>query len=122
MAEVIARHHAHDIIVPSSAGLTALGHVTDLTLKTLHANGYSTVGLSSKPFRRETLKNFDLIINLTGDPHEREFAGTVKVDNWKVEDPYGQEPDVYQRILEELESRVLLLAGRLRTAHQKARV
>jgi protein-tyrosine-phosphatase len=120
MAEAIARHHAHDIIVPSSAGMTALGRITDLTAKTLLANGYSTAGLSSKPFRRDALRNFDLIVNLSGEPHDRDFAGTVKVENWNVEDPYGQEPAVYQRILEELESRVLLLAGRLRSAQQKA--
>jgi protein-tyrosine-phosphatase len=120
MAEAIARQHANDIIAPSSAGLTALGRLTDLTVKTLLANGYSVVGLSSKPFRHEGIKNFDLIINLSGEPRDRDFAGIVKVENWKVEDPYGQEPAVYQRILEELESRVLLLAGRLRTAQQKA--
>jgi arsenate reductase (thioredoxin) len=120
MAEAIARHHAKDIIAPSSAGLSALGRVTDLTVKTLLANGYSIAGLSSKPFRREVLRNFDLIVNLSGEPHDREFAGTVKVENWNVEDPYGQDPAIYQRILEELESRVLLLAGRLRTVQQQA--
>jgi arsenate reductase (thioredoxin) len=120
MAEAITRRHANDIIVPSSAGLSALGRVTDLTVKTLLANGYSTVGLSSKPFRREALNNFDLIVNLAGESHDRDFAGIAKVENWTVEDPYGQDPAIYQRILEELETRVLLLAGRLRTAQRQA--
>ena len=122
MAEAITRHHAFELIEPSSAGFSPLGHLTQLTKQTLLANGYSIGRLSSKPLTRQALVNADLVVNISGESLDRYlnsaaaagFQSGPEVENWNVEDPYGQDPAIYQRILEELESRVLLLAGRLR--------
>jgi len=122
MAEAVARKLASDIIEPSSAGLYPFGSLAGHTEQTLIANGYSIAGLSSKPLRRDSLESADLIINMTGrslDPLF-DFAGSAdpslaqRVQDWNIEDPYGAPPATYQRILEELESRVLSLAARLR--------
>jgi arsenate reductase len=115
MAEAIARHKASDIIEPSSAGLYPLGRVAELAEQTLLANGYSVDGISSKPLSREALNDADLIINMADTPRDRFFGSLANVEDWDVEDPYGQDPSTYQRILEEIESRVLSLANRLRT-------
>ena len=120
MAESIARHHAPDIIDPSSAGLFPLGRVVDPTEQVLLANGYSVDGLSSKAMEGEALDNADLIINLTGAPRDRVFSTFVNVEDWNVEDPYGADDATYQRILEEIESRVLLLAARLRAEQRNS--
>jgi protein-tyrosine-phosphatase len=114
MAEAVARHHAAELIEASSAGLYPLGRLAQLTEQTLLANGYSVDGLSSKPLSRDALDNADFIINLSGEPRNLVFENPAKVEDWKVEDPYGEDPATYQRILEEIESRVLLLASRLR--------
>jgi protein-tyrosine-phosphatase len=115
MAEAIARHHASDVLDASSAGLYALGRVAELTEQTLLANGYALDGIASKPVAREALNDADLIINLAGAPRDRIFGSLANVEDWDVEDPYGQDPCTYQRILEEIESRVLSLANRLRS-------
>jgi protein-tyrosine-phosphatase len=129
MAEAIARGIASDIIEPSSAGFYPLGRLAEATEQTLLASGYPVAGLSSKPLRRDALEDADLIINMSGRPLDELFDdGTPardpllaqKVENWDVEDPYGEEPAIYQRILEDLESRVLLLANRLRAGQRAA--
>jgi arsenate reductase (thioredoxin) len=129
MAESIARHIASDIIEPSSAGIHPLGRIAEATEKVLRANGYPSVGLTSKPLKRITVDQADLVINMSGKPVDNLFAAgrpvkdpliAKKVENWKVEDPYGEDPATYQRILEELESRVLMLAARLRSGERAA--
>jgi protein-tyrosine-phosphatase len=123
MAESIARHHASDVLEPSSAGLYPLGRIATLTEQTLLANNYPIVHLHSKPLTREALEDADLIINLSGVPldrHMNDLPDTcAKLEHWNVEDPYGEDPATYQRILEEIESRVLLLAARLRAQQRK---
>jgi protein-tyrosine-phosphatase len=122
MAEAVARHHASELIEPSSAGFCPLGRLAQLTKLTLLANGYSVEGLSSKPLSRDALDNADLVINLSGEPRSLVFENPAKVEDWKVEDPYGEDPATYQRILGEIESRVLLLASRLRADQREAGV
>lgn len=114
MAEGIARHQAGDLLVASSAGLAPLGSVAALTLQTLQKNGYPADNLSSKPILRDAWDAADLVINMSGYPRERAFAGYSKVEDWEVEDPYGADPAVYQRIFEDIQARVLALIERLR--------
>lgn len=123
MAESVALHHAKDVIEPSSAGLHAFGSIVDSTREALFAKGYPTEGLSSKTLSFEALQQADLIVNMTGQPSGILFPGLSNVEDWLVEDPYGADPATYQKILEEIESRVLLLAARLRTqrSHSKNR-
>jgi len=120
MAESVARRDAADIIEPSSAGLYPLGRVSLGTEEVLLANGYSVDELSSKPLRSEAIENADLIINLSGERRELVFDDPSRVEDWKVADPYGEDPATYQRILEEIEGRVRLLASRLREGDQSA--
>jgi protein-tyrosine-phosphatase len=127
MAEAIAAQLAADIIYPSSAGLYPLGRLPEATEQTLLANGYAIEGLSSKPLRREAMENADLIINMSGGSLDGLFHGNDadpvldhKVESWRVEDPYGEDPATYQRILEDIQSRVLVLAGRLRSDQRAA--
>jgi arsenate reductase (thioredoxin) len=131
MAEAVARQLASDIIEPSSAGLCPLGRLAETTERVLRANGYPVVDLESKPLRRDAMESADVIINMSGEALDCLLEnGTIedkrvahKVENWPIDDPYGDTFFVYQRTLEELETRVLLLANRLREsqASQQAR-
>ena len=116
MAEAIASRQASDIIEPSSAGLYPLGYIAERTAETLLANGYGVADLSSKPLRRRTIGNADLIVNLSGERLEELLNGWPPVEDWNVPDPYGADVATYQRILEEIESRMRELAERLRAA------
>jgi arsenate reductase len=115
MAEAIARRDAADVIEASSAGLIPLGFVAGATKQTLLANGYSWDGLESKPIQSGALETASLIINMSGRTRELVFVDVSKVQDWDVEDPYGPDPALYQKTLEEIRGRVGELAEQLRT-------
>lgn len=122
IAEAVARQLASDVIEPSSAGLCPLGRLAENTEHVLRANGYPLDHLESKPLRRDALENADIVINMSGEALDCLLeAGSAedsllaqKVEDWPIDDPYGDTRTTYQRTLENLESRVLLLATRLR--------
>jgi len=123
MAEAIAHREAAEVIEPASAGLYPLGRIAERTIETLVATGYSADGLSSKSISREAVEEADLIVNLSGARIDYLFASapsklrhSQQLENWDVADPYGEDAATYQRILEEIESKVRQLANRLRVA------
>jgi len=127
MAEAIAHREAADVIGPTSAGLYPLGRIAEPTTETLVANGYSVDGLSSKSISREAVEEADLIVNLSGARIDYLFASapsklrnSQRLENWDVADPYGEDAATYQRILEEIESKVRHLASRLRAAEGRS--
>jgi protein-tyrosine-phosphatase len=118
MAEAIARQNAADVIEASSAGLAPLGFVAEMTKRTLAVNGYSSEGLASKPILPESWDAADVVINMSGRSRQQLFPDYGKVEDWEVQDPHGSALPVYQRICEEIESRVDALAKRLRKGSQ----
>jgi protein-tyrosine-phosphatase len=116
MAEAIAWRDASEEIEASSAGLAPLGFVAEMTTQTLLKNGYAAEGLASKPVSPEAWESADIVINMSGRAREfafRNFRGHTKVEDWEIEDPYG-DPEKYQGTYEEIQRRVLELAQRLR--------
>lgn len=122
MAEAIAQYAARDVMEPSSAGLFPLGHIAELTKQTLTKNGYSPNELSSDALTLEATNAADLIINMTGRPGAHIFRGKENVEDWLVEDPYGEDPETYQRVFESIQRRVnqLALTLRQKRTNQKA--
>jgi protein-tyrosine-phosphatase len=114
MAEAIAKREAADVLEASSAGLYPLGEIPDETQETLSRNGYSAVGLSSKPITNRIWNQADLVINLSGRIRDIAFDDPSKVEDWDVADPYGANPAFYETILEQLRQRIRLLADGLR--------
>ena len=118
MAESIALRDAADLFDTSSAGLSPLGVVQTRTLQTLKGNGYPTDNLQSKSILDDAWAAADLVINMSGYPRERAFrhatADLRKVEDWDVEDPYGSDPVVYQRIFEDIRSKIEVLVARVR--------
>lgn len=121
MAEAIARHDASDAIDAFSAGLAAIGFVTEMTKKTLMRNGYWVEDLESKAISAKIWEQVDLIINMSGRPKEEAFREYSKVEDWEIEDPYGDDPKVHQRAFEKIRLRVAELAERCRGESAAAR-
>jgi protein-tyrosine-phosphatase len=116
MAEAIARKDALEEMEASSAGLAPLGFVAEMTTKTLLSNGYAVDGLASKPISPDAWESADLVINMSGRAREfafRNLRGHSKVEDWEIEDPYG-DSEKYQGTYETIHRRVLELARRLR--------
>jgi protein-tyrosine-phosphatase len=118
MAEAVARQDAADVIVPASAGLAPLGHIERMTIHTLACNGYAAKGLVSKPITEEAWRSAELVINMSRRPREDAFPDYSKVEDWDVQDPYGADQEIYQRILDDIVTRVSELADRLRKQQQ----
>jgi protein-tyrosine-phosphatase len=116
MAEAIAWQDASQEIEASSAGLSPLGFVADMTTQTLMKNGYTAAGLTSKPIASEAWESADIVINMSGRASEfafRNFRGHAKIEDWEIEDPYG-DSEKYQSTYEKVQQRVAELAGRIR--------
>ena len=120
MAESIARRDAADILEVTSAGISPLGFLPELTQKTLTGNECSIELLSSKPITRELWDAADIVINMSGLDRHRAFPQPQKVEDWQVQDPYGADPELYQKIYEDIRERVGKLADRLRKSAQSA--
>ena len=114
MAESIARYDAADVIEASSAGLTPLGFLPPLTTETLAKNGYAINNLNSKGISEELWTSADIVINMSGRPRQQAFPEYEKVEDWLVEDPYGADAQLYQRIFESIQRRIAQLADGLR--------
>jgi TonB family protein len=110
MAEAIARVDASDTIDAFSAGLAPIGFVTEMTKQTLRRNGYWVEGLESKRISPKVWEQVDIVINMSGRPRALAFDEYSKVEDCDIEDPYGQDPDTYQRVFEEIRLRVAKLA------------
>lgn len=113
MAEAIARKDSADVIEASSAGLAPLGFVAEPTKATLTANGYAADGLDSKPILREIWDAAEIVINMSGRPREHAFQNLGKVEDWEIADPYGEDPEVYQRTFEDIRRHVAALTAKL---------
>ena len=57
-----------------------------------------------------------MVINMSGVPKHLAFIDYGKVEDWDVQDPYGNDPVLYQTIYEDIQRRVGHLAERLRGA------
>ena len=118
MAEAIARASAADVLEVRSAGLFPFGRVMDLTKQVLTGRGISCEGLASKSVAETADFHPDLIVNMSGWPVNVQggtrVGGGVKVEEWKVPDPYGEDLATYERICDDIEARVGELASRMR--------
>lgn len=119
MAEAIAQKNSADTIEASSAGLAPLGFVAEMTKATLKANGYATDGLDSKPIFPEVWDAADIVINMSGRPREHAFRNFAKVEDWEIADPYGEDPEVYQRSFEEIRRHVAALTAKLKKGYSE---
>jgi protein-tyrosine-phosphatase len=118
MAEAIARYDAADVIEPFSAGLSPMGTIAEQTRQTLVRNGYSAKGLTSEAMTPEAFDAAEIVINMTGRPIAEAVPEYEKVEDWMVQDPYGSDPDTYQRVFESIKRRVNQLALDLRDKRQ----
>jgi len=121
MAEAWARHLASDVIEPSSAGLAPLGEIATLTRRALEERGVSLDGQYSKGLTQSAREQAEVIVNITGLPGKAVFVGgKARVEDWRVDDPYGEDLEMYQHVRDEIEERVAHLAERLRAESRDA--
>ena len=114
IAEAIARHYAPHMIEAESAGVSPLGRVALETLAVLQEKGIRAEGHYSKSIN-DVLEFFEpqVIVNMSGHKLNGWFAREPVLE-WKIEDPYGSELEIYRRIYGSIEEKVKKLASDLR--------
>ncbi|MGH9789975.1 MAG: low molecular weight phosphatase family protein, partial [Candidatus Acidiferrales bacterium] len=107
MAEALARHLASDVIEPLSAGLSPFGRIVDTTRRILLERGLSVDGQYSKGLREAPLDGVTLVVNMSGIPGKALFGPPMRVMDWDVDDPYGEDMATYRRICEQIEEQIV---------------
>ena len=100
-----------------SAGVKAGVGVNPEAVKVMGEIGVDISKQYSKAIDNEKLGIYDAIISMcsvkTADFCPSTFIGTQ--DNWSIEDPKGQPPEVFRRVRDEIKSKVEELAKRTTT-------
>ena len=112
MAEGFARAYGSDVLIAESAGLTPALAVAPLTHKVMLEKN---IDLGYKyPQGTESLKGaFDLVINMSGQPLPKEIRAAM--EEWEIRDPIGESEEVYRRVRDQIEQRVMGLVLGMRS-------
>jgi protein-tyrosine-phosphatase len=107
MAEGFARRYGSDVMEPASAGLAPAPIVQPLTKKVMEERNINIDDQHPKDLGALELKNFDLIVNMSGTKLPSRIQ--IEVRDWKVEDPIGQTEEVYLTVRDQIENAVMRL-------------
>jgi len=117
MAEGFARAYGGDTLVPYSAGLMPTTLIAPLTRETMQAKNISLDNQFAKGLDAYGTERFDVVVNMSGQhltirnvPATRDGV----LIEWKVKDPMGSGPRVYQKAADEIEALVMKLILDLR--------
>lgn len=105
MAEGFARHLG---LQADSAGVRAGSGVNPDAVDAMAEVGIDISGKTSKAIDHQKLASYDAVISMcsvdTADFCPSTFVGTQS--NWNIEDPFGQPPEVFRRIRDEIRHKV----------------
>lgn len=113
MAEAIARYRAPALMEAESAGVAPFGSVAPEALAVLQEIGIRAEGHYSKGIH-DVLQFFKpkIVVNMSGQKLNAWFA-TEEILDWKVDDPFGSDLEIYRRICRKIEGKVKKLADKL---------
>lgn len=112
MAEALARKYGSDVLEVSSAGLSPAVNTTPYTRTVLAEKNVDLGDHMPKRFRDLDLKQYDLIVNISGSTLPNNVG--VPVEEWRIEDPMGGSEDDFRQAREEIEMLVMRLILRVR--------
>jgi arsenate reductase len=111
MAEGFARAYGSDVLQPQSAGLAPAMFVSPLTQKVMLEKNID-VGHVYPRDLKSTMGEVDLIINMSGLELPPDL--TIPAENWDIPDPIGESEEIFRRVRDQIELRVMQLILSLR--------
>lgn len=109
MAEAFANHYGNGLLEASSAGVRPAGIIMSHTIEAMWEKGIDISRQTSKGFSAVDLHCMDWVVLL-----EISLTGTFRLPsrrtrqvNWFVTDPVGQPMEVYRRVRDQIEMKVL---------------
>ena len=113
MAEALARKYGSDVLEASSAGLSP-GLNSHATVRAILGEKNVELGAHvPRRIRDLDLRQFDLIVNISGEPLLATFG--IPLETWNVRDPFGGTEEEFRNARDELEMLVMGLILRIRT-------
>ena len=112
MAEAFARAYGSDIVAASSAGLLPSRDISKYTRMAMQERNIPLGRRKPRLLSSYRLAEFDLVVNMTGQPVQ--FPGAGAVVDWDVPDPAGKKLPAHRAVRDLIESRVRNLVARLR--------
>lgn len=112
MAEGFARTYGRDVLVAASSGLAPVPSVVPETVAVmleLNIDVSKHVPMQYDPF---LVEEYDLVVNMSG--YRLPGKPPKQLLEWKISDPFQRAPDVYRKVRDEIEDRVMGLILRLR--------
>ena len=107
MAEGFARRYGSDVLEPVSAGLAPASIVQSMTKQVMEARNINLDDQYPKDLGDIEIDALDLIINMSGRPLPSKLP--IEVREWAIEDPIGQTEEVYLKVRDQIEHRVMNL-------------
>jgi protein-tyrosine-phosphatase len=118
MAEAFARRYGSDVLHAASAGVAPAASVSRDTELVMKEKNIDLRVHFPKSLRSQDLKQFDLIVNMSGSDLGRMAA---PVRQWTVPDPIGAELEIHRTVRDQIEMRVMQLILELRRSSRTAR-
>ncbi|MCS7026371.1 MAG: arsenate reductase ArsC [Bryobacteraceae bacterium] len=117
MAEGFARCYGSDVMVARSAGLAPAPGLAPFTRKVMAEKNIDLGEAYPKAITEFDLKEFDLIVNMSGITLARLSGPAVR--EWKVPDPIGGDEERYRQTANQIEMLVMGLILELRKARNR---
>jgi len=112
MAEAFARAYGSDVLEAYSAGLAPALALAPLTHAVMLEKNIDLGDFYPKEMSRIQGK-MDLVINMSG--YELQLRYSAAVEEWDVADPIGEAEDVFRKVRDEIEQRVMRLIATVRS-------
>ena len=112
MAEGLANHYGSDVLLASSSGLSPMPGIAPETVAVMREIDIDISKHVPMPYEPHAVSYYDMVVNMSGF----KLPGKPPKDliEWQIEDPFQRPPDVYLRVREDLERRVMQLILKLR--------
>ena len=107
MAEGFARKYGADVMLPASAGFSPAPIVQVLTKKVMEEKNIKIDDQYPKDLNAVDIPSFNLIINMSGSRLPARMP--IEVREWKIVDPIGRSEEIYVKVRDEIEHRVMRL-------------
>lgn len=112
MAEAMAKKYGSDVMTAQSAGLAPAANLFTHTRSVLAEKNLDLGDHVARRFRDVNVRNFDLIVNMSGQPLPNVMG--VPVETWEVMDPIGGTEELFRQSREQIEMLVMSLILRMR--------
>lgn len=113
MAEAFARIHGQDVLEGHSAGSRPSGIVNPRAIHAMKDVGYDLSSHRSKAVEDVPAGPYDVVITM-GCGDDCPFVPAAERDDWPLPDPKAMPPEQFNRVRDEIESRVKRLVARFR--------